>query len=149
MSRYDYYDDDVDAINSMRMLAFSVLWAVTVLLGVALWYFAPASLPEVPEATWMWLVVIGTGYVVIDTYFDYRRDRQALRDTARLDAIERFDLLVVPPRGERAFTVITLDAEGKPRDTIGVGGVTARDAIDSALLEIRPPHRRSGDPKEA
>ena len=73
----------------------------------------------------------------------HARDQNA-NDMARIEAIQRFQLGIVP--GETFYAL--QEEQGMKVRRIGVGGKTVREAIDNALLELTPPNRRAGDPKE-
>lgn len=93
------------------------------------------------------IVSIAAVVILRDALRTRHAQDQNANDMARIEAIQRFQLGIVP--GE-TFYVLQEEQGATAVNVrrIGVGGKTVREAIDSALLELTPPNRRAGDPKE-
>lgn len=93
------------------------------------------------------IVSIAASIIVRDALRTRHARDQNANDMARIEAIQRFQLGIVP--GETFYVLQEEPGTTKVKvRRIGVGGKTVREAIDSALLELTPPNRRAGDPKE-
>lgn len=142
----DEFDDDTAA---MRMLAFVLtgLLILFALAGIALGiiYFRPMY-DFISNYGWVALVLLFCGYIAVDTVIDNRRQARERSDAARIDALEDYRLSVLPSK-DMGGRFMVARRDGEAPQLVGIGGVTVREAIDSALLELFPPARRAEDRK--
>ncbi len=96
---------------------------------------------------WILLILLVCVFILLDAYMYRKRNNKGIEDSERMNALEKHRLVVVPPLSGDVFHVIRKTAADKQSVFVGVGGKSAREAIDSALLEITPPARRATEAK--